>query len=67
MIATEVADENRRLTGKFSGENCYGREKLARFLMKFPERGDYQLYAYGDSQGDKEMLQFADYAYYKRF
>jgi len=67
VIATEVEIENGRLTGRFSGENCYGREKLTRFLQHFPQRGDYQLYAYGDSKGDEEMLHFADYAYYKSF
>jgi phosphoserine phosphatase len=26
-----------------------------------PERNSYTLYAYGDSRGDKEMLEFADF------
>ena len=51
------------LTGCFSTPNCYGEEKVRRFLTAEPDRESYELYAYGDSRGDKEMLALADHAY----
>ena len=61
VIATEVeVDSLGVLTGRFSTKNCYGREKVVRFLAQEPCRESYYLYAYGDSSGDKYMLEFAD-------
>ena len=58
----EVVDG--RLTGRFASPNCYGPEKVNRLLAALPDlmehRDDYYVYAYGDSNGDREMLQFAD-------
>ena len=62
VIATTVeTDEKGRLTGRFSSKNCYGEEKVRRFLKEEPSRSSYILYAYGDSEGDKYLLAFADY------
>lgn len=62
VIATRVAtDRGGRLTGRFAGSNCYGREKVNRLLAMLPDREDYILYAYGDSNGDRELLSLADY------
>lgn len=52
------------ITGKFLTKNCYGQEKVERLMEKEPLRNDYILYAYGDSRGDKEMLEFADTGIY---
>lgn len=49
------------LTGKFSSPNCYGGEKVRRFLAMEPDRDSYELYAYGDSEGDREMFALADH------
>lgn len=56
-----------RLTGRFCVSNCYGQEKVTRLLSLFPDRDEYFLIAYGDSRGDKELLNFADNSYYKLF
>ena len=48
------------LTGKFSSANCYGAEKLRRFLEVEPKRHEYILHAYGNSRGDKELIDFAE-------
>lgn len=62
VLATHVeVDKNGILTGKFSSRNCYGQEKVNRLLCVEPNRNEYCLYAFGDSAGDKEMLQFADH------
>lgn len=49
------------LTGRFITLNCYGQEKVKRLLEIEPDRKEYILVAYGDSRGDKELLEFADH------
>ena len=60
VLGTKIEVLNGIVTGKFITKNCYGKEKVNRLLEKEPERETYYLYAYGDSAGDKEMLEFAD-------
>lgn len=62
VMGTQVEIKDRRLTGRFLTKNCYGKEKVNRLLQAEPNRSSYKLYAYGDSQGDKEILAFADEA-----
>jgi phosphatidylglycerophosphatase C len=47
-----------RLTGRLAGRNCRGAEKVA-WPGTEPTDGTY-LYAYGDSDGDRELLARAD-------
>jgi HAD superfamily phosphoserine phosphatase-like hydrolase len=67
VIGTKVEVMNERLTGRFYTRNCYGKEKVRRFLERFPERNTYELIVYGDSRGDHELLDIADEGYYKPF
>jgi phosphatidylglycerophosphatase C len=67
VLSTEVAVEKGILTGSFSNKNCIGNEKVARLLMEYPNRNAYQLYAYGDSNGDTALIQEADFAFYRKF
>ena len=72
VIGTKVeADSNGRLTGRFLTNNCYGPEKVRRVLAEYPQlaaqRSSYVVEAYGDSRGDKELLAFADNAFYRPF
>ena len=53
------------ITGKLAGANCFGIEKTRRLEALMGDRSHYELYAYGDSDGDKELLSMADYAYYR--
>ncbi len=65
VIGTQVEEDgNGNLTGRFLSKNCYGPEKVNRLLRVKPERDAYVLYAYGDSRGDKEMIEFADKGQY---
>jgi phosphatidylglycerophosphatase C len=67
LIATRLQVKENTLTGKITGKNCHGREKVNRIheLYQLP---DYSIvYAYGDSSGDKPMLQLANTAFYKPF
>lgn len=61
----EVVDG--RLTGSFDGRNCYGQEKVNRLNSLFGNRTDFFLEAFGDSNGDKELLAYADKQHYKPF
>lgn len=67
VLATKVeVDSNGLLTGKFCSANCRGKEKVNRLLDIFPNREEYRLIAYGDSLGDKELINFADEGYWRR-
>ena len=63
IIGTQIEVTDGRLTGRFLTPNCYGQEKVRRILALYPERSAYHLTAFGDSQGDREMLAFADEAH----
>lgn len=67
VLASRMQYAGGTAAGKLSGGSCYGKEKVRRLLERYPDRCGYVLYAYGDSRGDREMLEFADYGYYRRF
>ena len=68
VLATQFeTDENRRLTGKFRTKNCCEKEKANRIKAAFPNREAYRLVAYGNSKGDKVMIEFADKGWYRPF
>lgn len=55
------ADANGTLTGRLRGANVRGPEK-ARRLQEWLGDGAVELWAYGDSSGDRELLALADHA-----
>ena len=65
VLGTQIEVKDGCLTGHFLTKNCYGQEKVNRILALYPDRNTYHLIAYGDSRGDKELLTFADEAYYQ--
>ena len=67
VLCTPIEMENGYLTGRFASANCYGEEKVRRILERYPDRSEYHLVAYGDSSGDKPMLEWADEKFYKTF
>ncbi len=67
LIATRVEIKDGLMTGKFLTKNCYGIEKVNRVKEAY-NLDDYDhIYAYGDSRGDKELLELADKSFYKPF
>lgn len=54
-----------KVTGKLEGLNCRRAEKVRRLTELLGPREHYRLYAYGDSHGDKELLETADYSFYR--
>jgi len=67
LIGTQLESKEGFISGKFKGENCYGEEKVRRFLELYPDRQSYKLYVYGDSNGDKPLLAIADFPFYREY
>jgi phosphatidylglycerophosphatase C len=67
LLATQLQIKGNVITGNFLSKNCHGPEKVTRLLAAYPDRDSYELYAYGDSNGDKELLALADHAFYRSF
>ena len=67
LIATRLEISKGKITGKFASANCYGMEKVNRIKEKYNLDKYNDIYAYGDSSGDKEMMQIATKRYYKYF
>jgi len=67
LIGTRLEyDEAGRLTGNVAGENCRGPEKARRLRAEFGE--DVRLEAaYGDTDGDNEMLAMAEQPGFRLF
>jgi phosphatidylglycerophosphatase C len=67
VIATHLETHGEgHVTGKLSGANCFGIEKVRRLEALLGAREGYSLYAYGDSRGDRELLSSADHPYYRQ-
>jgi len=60
-----MTDAEGLVSGKLVGRNCWGAEKIRLLEDLLGPREDYQLYAYGDSRGDYELLESADWAFYR--
>lgn len=68
VLASELElDEQKRITGRLRGLNCWGEEKVRRLKNLFGSKENYTLYAYGNSRGDRELLELADYPFYRKF
>jgi phosphatidylglycerophosphatase C len=61
VLCSQLAiDPSGQVSGRFQGENCYGRVKAARITEWLNGRVPMHITAYGDSAGDTEMLRMAD-------
>ena len=68
VLGTQVEVVDGKLTGKFKTNNCYGEEKVRRITAVLSQdRQAYDIEAFCDSRGDKELLAFADEGHYKPF
>lgn len=67
LLSTRLEMREGKLTGKFSTKNCYGAEKAYRVRERFDLEQYTYITAYGDSRGDKELLELADESHYRPF
>ncbi len=67
LIATKLEIKNGSITGKMKTKNCYGIEKANRVKKIYNLKEYDYIYAYGDSHGDKELLELANEKFYKPF
>jgi HAD superfamily hydrolase (TIGR01490 family) len=66
LLCTEIEVKDGEVTGRFATKNCYGEEKTVRLKQWMGGRA-YKLYAYGDSNGDKQLLEMADFGFFRAF
>jgi HAD superfamily hydrolase (TIGR01490 family) len=67
VLCTQLKFKNGVFTGEFLGQHCYGPEKARRIQEAFNLNSFSQIYAYGDSRGDREMLALATHPHFRPF
>lgn len=67
LLASKLEIKNGLVTGKIAGKNCRAEEKVLRLQQLLGKLEDFEIYAYGDSRGDLELLKIADHPYYRTF
>jgi phosphatidylglycerophosphatase C len=67
LLASKMEVKNKKLTGKLLGKNCHGPEKVNRICESYNLSNYTIVAAYGDTHGDKPMLQLAKNSFYKPF
>lgn len=67
LIGTKMKIDNDIVVGTFLTKNCYGKEKVHRIKEQYILEEYEYIYAYGDSKGDKDILDIAHEKYYKPF
>lgn len=67
VIGSQLEYINEKVTGNLEGKNCHGAEKVHRIKQHIDLKNYREIYAYGDSRGDREMLLLADHGFYKRY
>lgn len=66
-IATRLEVKDDRLTGKIMGKNCHGDEKVNRIRATINLTEFSDIHTFGDSNGDREMLQLGTKRFYRAF
>lgn len=67
VCGTRLEVKQGRLSGRVDGLDCVGAEKVRRLREAAGELDRYYIYAYGDSDGDLELLQVADSPFYRNW
>ncbi len=60
-------DPTGNATGKLQGLNCRRQEKIDRLTRYLGPLDRYVIYAYGDSEGDRELLASATHPFYRNY
>ena len=67
LLGTKLEAVEGKLTGKLLGANCNGAEKETRIRAAYDLAQFDEIYCYGDSSGDKQMLALGIKAFYEPF
>lgn len=67
LLATRLEVKNGIITGHIEGKNCHGEQKVLCIKDQWNLNDYDEIYAYGDSTGDKPMLALATKSFYKPF
>jgi HAD superfamily hydrolase (TIGR01490 family) len=67
VIGTCLETKDGVFTGQFAAPNCHGPEKTRRLEAEGPDLRGATIYAYGNSRGDRELLDMADQGFYQSF
>ena len=59
LIATKLEVKNGLITGRIDGKNNHGEQKVMNIQERWNLNEYDEIYAYGDSSGDKPMLDLA--------
>jgi len=67
LLCTELRQEQGQWIPKLASPNCKGPEKVRRLTERLGPLEGLTLEAYGDSKGDREMLQAVSFPHYRSF
>jgi phosphatidylglycerophosphatase C len=67
FLCTQLNVTDHLITGKLEGINCNAAEKVNRIKQKYDPAAYEEIYCYGDTSGDKEMLALATHPFYRAF
>ena len=65
LLSTELEINEGTVTGNIEGRNCRGQEKVERIKKHYDLSKYENIFAYGDSAGDREMIALANHKYYR--
>lgn len=67
LLASKLEIKDGKITGRIIGKNCHGEEKVRRITEMYNLSEYKVIAAYGDSNGDKPMLNLAVTGFFKPF
>ena len=67
LIATSLISKNKKWLPLIEGKNCKGLEKVLRLENHLGQLDKYFLQVYGDSIGDKELLEVSQKKFFRTF
>jgi HAD superfamily hydrolase (TIGR01490 family) len=65
VICTELEVKGGRLTGRYVDGDCVGREKARRINARYTLAAHETVYAYGDTEDDRDMLALAHRKFFR--
>lgn len=67
LLCTRLSKTQDEFDGELMGNNCRRAEKVSRLAGLLGDLAQYEIHAYGDSAGDREMLAIAAQKHYRPF